>query len=137
MTSAFGDGAPGGAEARHTILLAEDEEAVRAVVLSFLTHAGYHVLAAADGSEGVALANRHPGPIHLVLSDVVMPRLRGPEMVRELRRTHPRLPVLYLTGTSDGVPDSPGTVTACLPKPFTMQELLASVALLLRERPAG
>ncbi|MBI5441343.1 MAG: response regulator [Deltaproteobacteria bacterium] len=136
---ASGGGRPSGPDPKrrsrpkYTVLVADDEETVRRVVQYVLTNAGYEVLAAADGVEGLELVTRHEGPVHLILSDVVMPRLRGPEMVERLRRARPGVPVLYLSGSfdEDGIPDPQDAETAWLPKPFTPQELLEKVDLMI------
>ena len=112
---------PGGHE---TILLAEDEELVRTIMVDTLRDAGYHVLAARDGAQALDLLQAHNGEIHLVLTDVIMPRLSGPDLVRRLSATRSATKVLYTSGyPKDKLP--PG---ACLlKKPFTPEELLREV----------
>lgn len=81
-----------------TILLVEDEEMVRALAERILVGRGYRVLAAAGGDEALALAAAWDGPIHLVLSDVVMPGMSGPETVGRLGDTGRTFKVLYISG---------------------------------------
>ncbi len=81
-----------------TILLAEDESAVRELLGSFLQHLGYRVLRAADGMAAIAVAEGFSGTIHLLLSDFVMPRLGGRELAGVLRKVTPQLKVIFLSG---------------------------------------
>ena len=105
-----------------TVLLAEDEELVRVLARKVLEQAGYRVLVAAGGAEALALAERHDAPIHLLLTDVVMPEMSGRELMRRLIERRPDVRVLYMSGYADeaiarhGVLD-PGT--AFMQKPFT------------------
>jgi CheY-like chemotaxis protein len=89
---------PGGSE---TVLLVEDEEAVRDLAAFVLGEQGYTVLTAADGDEAMTVARRHPGRIALLLSDVVMPRMGGSELARCLRAREPSLHVLLMSGYTD------------------------------------
>ena len=113
-----------GAEARggqETILLTEDAVDLRALAREVLTRRGYQVLDAADGAEALALAERHPGPIHLLLTDVVMPRVSGRELAEELTARHPGLKVLYMSGYTDDAVLRHGVLrsaVAFLQKPF-------------------
>jgi two-component system cell cycle sensor histidine kinase/response regulator CckA len=84
-----------------TILLVDDDEGVRRVTLSILTRAGYHVLVASSAAEALALHHEHPGSIHLLLTDVVMPLQSGPALAAELKALRPDLPVIYLSGYTD------------------------------------
>lgn len=83
------------------VLLVEDEHDVRRVTRRVLERIGYAVIDAANGQEGLALAEQHRGSVRLVVSDVVMPGLDGPSMVRILRDRMPELPVLFVSGYSD------------------------------------
>jgi PAS domain S-box-containing protein len=87
--------AAGGSE---TVLLVEDEPAVRALLAQVLAEAGYRVLQARGGREALALSRRHDGRIDLLLSDVVMPGLGGGELARRLREGHPETRVLFMSG---------------------------------------
>ncbi len=90
--------APRGSE---TVLLVEDEDAVRALARIVLTNCGYTVLEASHGGEALRAAERHPGPIHLLVSDVVMPEVGGPELAGQLVCLHPEMKVLFLSGYTD------------------------------------
>ncbi len=81
-----------------TILLAEDEEMPRQLTARALNQLGYRVITANDGAHALEVAREHVGPIHLLLSDVLMPRLTGPELYRELIQERPQLRVVYLSG---------------------------------------
>jgi len=132
---------PAGEEARReapktgrTILLVEDEPAVRSVTRRLLVRAGYDVLEACDGAEAIAIAERHPGPIHLVLSDMVMPGLDGRQVAEAVRARRPDVPVLLMSGyTERALPPGEGgrQPTAFLAKPAAPAVLLAKVAELL------
>ena len=113
-----------GAEARggqETILLTEDAVDLRALAREVLTRRGYQVLDAADGADALALAERHPGPIHLLLTDVVMPRVSGRELAEKLAARHPAMKVLYMSGYTDDAVLRHGVLrseVAFLQKPF-------------------
>ncbi|MGC1494006.1 MAG: response regulator, partial [Candidatus Acidiferrum sp.] len=83
---------------RKTVLIAEDEEAVRELAAEFLESAGFKVIAAKDGIEAVGLAERWKEPIHLLLTDVVMPKMRGPELAKRLKGLRNGLKVVYMSG---------------------------------------
>ena len=109
-----------------TVLLVEDEEIVRKLVCEMLETAGYEVLQAADGSEAIALADRHERTIDLLMTDVVMPGLSGQELARRLAERRPTMRVLFTSGyTEDAITNhgvlSPGT--SFLEKPFTAAAL--------------
>jgi two-component system cell cycle sensor histidine kinase/response regulator CckA len=84
-----------------TILLVEDEEQVRAIVLSILRRQGYRVLAAQHAGEALLLCERHPEAIDLMVTDVVMPQMSGPELARRLSQTRPDMKVLCMSGYTD------------------------------------
>ena len=88
-------------EGRETILLAEDNEGLREVIGEYLTSKGYQVLLARDGIEALQIAETRKEPIHLLLSDVVMPRMRGPELVRRLSGIHAEAKAMYMSGHAD------------------------------------
>jgi CheY-like chemotaxis protein len=81
-----------------TVLLVEDDSQVRAVALTILRRQGYTVLPAQSDVEAVALCTGHPGTIHLLLTDVVMPRISGPELARQLLKFRPDMKVLFMSG---------------------------------------
>jgi DNA-binding response OmpR family regulator len=84
-----------------TILLVEDESSVRELVANILKDHGYHVLEAQDGVDGVQVSGEYGGPIHLLLTDVVMPKMNGKKLAERLRSQRPELRVLYLSGYTD------------------------------------
>ncbi|MCI0353442.1 MAG: PAS domain S-box protein [Acidobacteria bacterium] len=84
--------------ASETVLLVEDEEGVRKVVRGFLEARGYRVLEAADGPEALRLATGQSGPIHLLLTDMVMPSMNGPELAKRMLRERSGIKVLYMSG---------------------------------------
>jgi len=83
-----------------TVLLVEDEEAVRRVSKLVLQSNGYTVLEARDGHEAVWVAQQHVGPIHIVLTDVVMPRMSGHELARVMAQARPSSRILFMSGYS-------------------------------------
>jgi hypothetical protein len=126
--------ARGGGE---TILLAEDEASLRLIVREMLQDAGYTVLDAADPEGAVAVARDHPGPIHLVVTDVVMPRVSGRELAESLEALRPGIAVLYMSGYTDEAIAHQGVLAAgvqFLEKPFTTESLLRKVRLVLDEK---
>lgn len=126
-TTPTSDAASGGSE---TILLVEDEESVRQLVRDTLTTKGYKVLEAEGGEAGVSLSARHAGKIHLVITDVVMPGVGGPEMVKQLSLSRPEMKVLYLSGYTEDSIINDGSIesgTAFLQKPFSLQNLSRKV----------
>jgi signal transduction histidine kinase/ActR/RegA family two-component response regulator len=129
-------GTPSAVEA--TILLAEDEPEVRAVTRRLLRLGGYQVLTAADGDEALEKARAHPGPIHLLVSDVVMANLGGVELARRLARERPGLRVLFISGYSwdrSLLAGDPLRGVDYLEKPLTFDSLMRKVSQVL-EAPA-
>jgi PAS domain S-box-containing protein len=115
---------------QETILLVEDEEQVRELARRVLNRVGYTVLAAADSEAAIALADRHPGHIHLLVADMMLPQSGGRELAARLSIHRPAIKVLYISGTSDGSIArlrlvEPGT--AFLEKPFSLDRLLRTV----------
>lgn len=113
-----------------TVLVVEDAEMVRRLAERILRQAGYHVLVARNGAEALLLSERHEGPIHLLVSDVVMPQMRGTELSRRLAATRPDLRVLYLSGYTDAGVVREGLLeggATFLQKPFTAETLTRKV----------
>jgi two-component system, cell cycle sensor histidine kinase and response regulator CckA len=117
-------------ERASTILLAEDEQGVRSFLEMALRRAGHRVVATPNGAEALAVADRSEEPIDLLIADVVMPGLSGPDVADRLKRRHPKMQTLFLSGYSshaalpDRVTADPG---AFLQKPFTVDALLSKV----------
>ncbi|MGE4411360.1 MAG: response regulator [Sphingomonadales bacterium] len=112
-----------------TILLVEDEDMVRAVAERALTRQGYKVLTASDGEQGLE-ALKQAGKVDLLLSDVVMPNMDGPAMVREARAMHPDLPILFMSGYAEEQLRKSIDIdnVSFLPKPFSVAQLSEAVA---------
>jgi two-component system cell cycle sensor histidine kinase/response regulator CckA len=117
-----------------TVLLVEDEDEVRAAVYESLQMRGYHVLKARHGKEALAICRRHAGPIHLLLTDVVMPQMTGPQLAQRLLPLRPEIKILYVSGyTSDALAqrNMMGLGAAFLQKPFTPDTLARQVRTVL------
>lgn len=125
---------PGGTE---TILLVEDEDAVRALTRHVLSNCGYRILEARDGNEAMILAKQHDGRIDLLVTDVVMPRIGGRELATRLTEMLPGLKVLFLSGYTDDAIVRHGILEAevsFLQKPFTPSSLAAKIREVLDGR---
>lgn len=117
-----------------TILVVEDEDAVRALEIHVLQRCGYRVLEAANGQAALHLVEHAPGPIHLLMSDVVMPHLGGRELAAQVTRTQPHCKVLFLSGYTDDAVIHHGVSkadVAFLQKPFTPSALAQKVRQVL------
>lgn len=113
-----------------TVLVAEDEDAVRSLVRLVLSRAGYTVLTAADGEEAIDVAAAHEGEIDLLLTDVVMPRMGGTELASRLRGSRPDLPVIFMSGYAGEALTRDGTLpsgSAFIQKPFKPSVLSTTV----------
>lgn len=122
-----------------TILLVEDEEAVRAFGSRALRSRGYEVLEAASGLEALSLMADYDGHVDLVVSDVVMPEMDGPSMLRELRKTHPKLKIIFVSGyAEDAFRKNLGEEEdfGFLPKPFSLKDLIEKVKQTITARAA-
>ena len=117
---------PGGCE---TVLLVEDEPALQQKICEVLENAGYRVLAAGDGAQGLRLALEEARQIHLLLTDVVMPNMSGPRLAERLRTTRPDTKTLYMSGYPDMGEGSEALRSQpnFIQKPFTQEELLRRV----------
>jgi len=118
------------ARGSETILLVEDEELVRNLVRDTLTHEGYKVLTAAQGGEARRICATHHGPIHLLITDIVMPKEGGADLAQGLAAQRKEMRVLFMSGYTDQVIASSGLVkgaSAFLQKPFTPAALLRMV----------
>lgn len=120
---------PGG----FTVLVVDDEEAVRRLACRMLTWMGYQALEARHGREALATIEEHNGPIHLVLTDIKMPGMNGRELGRHIEAQWPGKPILYMSGFASEVFRG-GLLEADAPflaKPFTQDDLAAKVKALL------
>lgn len=107
------------------ILLAEDETVVRNVVYTALTNAGYEVLPAVDGAAALEMSRRYGGDIHLLLTDIYMPNLKGTELARAVAQERPGIRILMMTGKCGELGE--GTRPNLLQKPFRPGQLLDRV----------
>ena len=113
-----------------TILLVDDEDSLRIVVVDLLRQLGYQVLSAASGKEALALSEEHSGKIDLLVTDVIMDELPGPELAEILLAARPDMKVIFISGYAEGslAPDGvlkPGTIL--VQKPFTIKILSAKL----------
>ena len=109
-----------------TILLVEDEQAVRDLARSVLKRGGYTVLAACDGEEALRLSKNHAGDIHLMITDNIMPGMRGHELADVMRKLRPQIKVLFISGYTDDAAIHRGVLVEgiqFLQKPFTPDAL--------------
>ena len=113
-----------------TVLVVEDEDAVRKLVARVLERRGYQVLVAADGTEALDVVEEHGGALDLVLSDLVMPEMGGRELAARLGETRPELPILFMSGYEEDLASGAGSELGqnFLPKPFTPRALAEKVA---------
>lgn len=114
-----------------TILLVEDEEPIRVLAWISLQEAGYTVLLATNGQDALTIAHQHEGPIHLLLTDVVMPGMNGPQLNERIDALYPTIKTLYISGYADSKLAFPllesKSRAAYLPKPFTPTMLTQKV----------
>jgi len=119
-----------GARGRETVLLVEDEETVRELTRQYLLTQGYEVLEAAGPAAALKISSVHPGPIHLLLTDVIMPGMNGPELALRIGSERPEVKILYMSGYTENAIGHNGTLDPgiiLLQKPFTLQILTAKV----------
>lgn len=121
-----------------TVLLVEDEKSLRTLLRQSLAQNGYCVLEAGDGKEALQLADMHKGKIDLLVTDVVMPEMNGPELVAAITKVIPNLPVLYMSGYQENVllrlrVNCSGPEV--LEKPFYPRDLIAKIEVLLSAAP--
>ena len=119
--------------ATQTVLLVDDEPAIRALARGTLERAGFFVIEAKDGDEAVEIARLNPGGIDVVVSDVVMPNRAGPDAVDALRELSPEIAVLFISSHAPAGTTTRGAV--CLRKPFRGRQLVDGVRAALAARP--
>jgi two-component system, cell cycle sensor histidine kinase and response regulator CckA len=125
------DRGPGGSE---TVLLVEDEDAVRELIAETLVSDGYRVLKARHGAEALLISEQHAGPLHLLLTDIVMPHMSGRELADRITPTRPDTKILFISGYTDDVIARhriSETDTYFLQKPFTPDTLARKVRQVL------
>jgi two-component system, cell cycle sensor histidine kinase and response regulator CckA len=110
-----------------TVLVAEDDDGVRTLVEVVLSRHGYKVLGARDGLEALRAADRHGEPIDLLLTDLVMPRMKGPELAEALTESQPGIRVLYMSGYADASMLPDGAAPSVVPKPFSEETIVRMV----------
>ena len=121
----------------NTILLVEDDHIMRRLTRRMLEDHGYAVIDAPNGKVALQLAQSHPGEIGLVLTDVIMPTMNGPDLAAQLRQSHPNLPIVYMSGYTGeliGQEELAKSGFALLEKPFTRTALLTSVSAACQAR---
>jgi CheY-like chemotaxis protein len=123
-----------------TILFVEDEESVRELVRDYLGKSGYRVLEAPDGVQALEIAAAHRAPIHILVTDVVMPRLSGRELATRITAARPEIKVLYISGYTDDSIFRHGVLeggVAFLQKPFNLKDLAQKIRQVLDGEPAA
>jgi CheY-like chemotaxis protein len=126
--------APADQPGSETVLLVEDDEQVRALTVRVLRRYGYDVLEASSGAEAVQICERHAATIHLVLTDVVMPKMSGRELWERISKTRPGTKVLFMSGYTDDAVLRHGVLGsefAFIQKPLTPKALLAKIRSVL------
>ncbi len=113
-----------------TILLCDDERGIRRLVSTILTRHGYQVLEAQNGKHAMVVAEAHTGPIHLLLSDVLMPELDGPGLAEQLQAVRPDVRVIFMS--AEWVPDG---VCPFVQKPFLPSALMSTIRDALAQPP--
>jgi two-component system cell cycle sensor histidine kinase/response regulator CckA len=121
-----------------TVLLVEDEDAVRSFAARALTTRGYKVLEASSGAHALEVMNEHQADVDIVVSDVVMPEMDGPTMLKHLRKTNPNLKIIFMSGYAEdafrnGLSEDDASTFAFLPKPFSLKVLAEKVKDILEE----
>jgi two-component system cell cycle sensor histidine kinase/response regulator CckA len=126
-----GENRPSGIQrGTETILLVEDDPQLNQLASSVLAHCGYRVLTAANPEEGLAVCRNHPHEIHLLVTDVVMPKMNGRQLAEEVARIRPSVKLLYVSGYTSNAIVHYGVLDAglwFLPKPFSLAALVAKV----------
>jgi CheY-like chemotaxis protein len=130
------DGLAGGKE---TILIAEDDAAILNMAVKALEQRGYTVLSASRGEQAVEIARAHTDPVHLLLTDVVLPDAKGPEIAGRVRQCHPETRVIFTSGYTDNVIAHHGVVDRTITfiqKPYRLIDLLRAIRETLAETPS-
>src|ERR1700686_2379270 len=125
-----GPGAGQGPSARQTVLLVEDDESIRLLARLALETRGYAVLAAANGGQALEMARHHLGKIHVLLTDIEVPGMRGPDLEARIRSLRPGTKVVFMSGAGDGAfarRENLPAGAALLGKPFSVEDLARKV----------
>ncbi|HTK42340.1 MAG TPA: response regulator [Gemmatimonadales bacterium] len=127
--------APLDLDAKHLVLVVDDEPVVRRYAARVLLSAGYEVHEAGDGQQALDFLEGRAGAVDVVVSDIVMPRLNGVELLETLSRAHPDLPVILMSGYGPAELAQRGIAAPCalLGKPFPPEKLVAEVQRCIRE----
>jgi PAS domain S-box-containing protein len=136
-TEADGGSSPSG---RETVLVVEDEDVVRELIRQILEESDYTVITAPDGEEAIEVATASKIPVHLVITDVIMPKMGGPEAAKSLEKLFPGVSILYMSGYTDEAIVRHGVLEpgiSFLEKPFTPDALLRKVREVLNMRTKG
>ena len=123
------------ASGTETILVVEDDKALCAVLGEYLLRNGYTVLKAHTGSEAMQIAKNHPGPIELVITDVIMPGMSGPELADKLAASRPQTKVLFVSGYTENAISHHGVLDpgiAFLQKPYNLPDVARKIRDLLQ-----
>jgi len=123
-----------GAAAAATVLVVEDDEAIRMLARLGLEADGYVVLAASGGERALELARVHAGPIHLLITDIQLPGMRGPDLAARIVALRPEIKVLFMSGYLDRAlagQEGLGPAAALLGKPFSIETLARKARELL------
>ncbi|HEV7365006.1 MAG TPA: response regulator [Gemmatimonadales bacterium] len=125
----FSPASPGRAGAAASVLVVDDETAVRRFAVRVLQREGYQVMEASDGAEALELVRVEGASVEVVVSDIVMPRLNGVELMQALSVSHPHLPIILMSGYATAALSELGIAAPCsiLTKPFPADRLLAEV----------
>jgi DNA-binding NtrC family response regulator len=129
------DSLPAGPDPQHSVLVVDDEPVVRRFTTRVLTSEGYRVHEARDGVEARDFLHQSTATVHVVVSDIVMPRMNGVELLEVLSRSHPRLPVILMSGYGPADLAQRGIPAPCavLAKPFPPERLIAEVRRCIHE----
>ena len=123
-----------------TVLVVEDQDDVRILVLGILERLNYQTLGASSGRHALSIAENHSGPIHLMLTDVIMPGMTGKELADQFKLVRPEMKVLYMSGYTHDVIPREGLLDAginYIAKPFTPEALAQKIRMVLGRRAAG
>jgi two-component system, cell cycle sensor histidine kinase and response regulator CckA len=135
----FSRSSPTRAGAGVSVLVVDDETAVRRFAVRVLQREGYEVLEAADGLEALEMLRAGKVTVDLIVSDIVMPRMNGVELMQAVTESDPRIPVVLMSGYATAALSELGIATPCsiVPKPFPAERLLAEVHRCVRGRGGG